>query len=74
MCALLDVGFKGYFTLECDTTLVKYNLWTGPRRRFEDGKRELKLCEPQLFMQRHIEPMMYETAKWILEAYDAFDE
>ena len=72
--ALIDVKFKGYFTLECDTSLVKYNLWTGPRRRFEDEKRALKLSEPQLFMQRHIEAMMYDTAKWMLEEYGILDE
>ena len=74
MCALIDVGFGGYFTLECDTSLVTYNLWTEPRRHFDGGARELKLCEPQLFMQRHIESMMYATAKWMLDSYGIFEE
>jgi hypothetical protein len=73
MCALIDARYDGYFTLECDTSLVTYDLWTGGRRRF-DGGRELKLCEPQLFMQRHIEAMMYETARWMLESYGIFEE
>ena len=30
--------------------------------------------EPQLFMQRHIEAMMYDTSKWMLEEYGLFDE
>ena len=72
--ALIDVGFKGYFTLECDSSLIKYNQWTGKRRRYENMKREQKLREPQLFMQRHIETMMYETAKWMLESYDLLEE
>ena len=67
----MDVNFKGYFTLECDSTLIKYNEWTGNRRRFE---RETRLREPQLFMQRHIEAMMYETSKWMLECYGILDE
>ena len=72
--ALIDVDFKGYFTLECDSTLIKYDQWTGKRRRFEtDGKRKI-LSEPQLFMQRHIESMMYDTAKWMLDAYGLFEE
>lgn len=69
--ALIDVGFKGYFTLECDSSLTKYNQWTGMRRRFEGAS---KLREPQLFMQRHIEAMMYDTAKWMLEEYGIFED
>lgn len=74
MHALIDVGFKGYFTLECSSTLTCYNQWTGKRRRFEAKDVPLKLSEPQLFMQRHMEAMLYDTAKWILEAYDLFEE
>ncbi len=69
--ALIDVNFKGYFTLECTSSLIKYDQWTGNRRRFE---KESKLREPQLFMQRHIEAMMYETSRWMLEAYGIFEE
>ncbi len=69
--ALIDVDFKGYFTLECDSSLVRYDQWTGMRRRFE---KSAKLREPQLFMQRHIEAMMYDTAKWMLEEYGLFEE
>ena len=69
--ALIDVNFKGYFTLECDSSLIKYNQWTGQRRRYDKAA---KLREPQLFMQRHIEAMMYETAEWMLKEYGIFDE
>ena len=69
--ALIDVNFKGYFTLECDSSLVKYDQWMGNRRRFEGDSR---LREPQLFMQRHIEAMMYDTSKWMLETYGIFEE
>ena len=69
--ALIDVKFKGYFTLECDSSLIKYNQWTGKRRRYEGAS---KLREPQLFMQRHIEAMMYDTSKWMLEEYGLFEE
>ena len=71
MSALIDVGFDGYFTLECSSSLVRYNQWTGKRRRFEPSSR---LREPQLFMQRHLEAMMHETAKWMLESYGIFEE
>jgi sugar phosphate isomerase/epimerase len=66
MHALIDVGFKGYFTLECDSSLRKYKHWLGWRRQYDQDTR---LSEPQLFMQRHIEKMMYETSEWMLKAY-----
>ena len=69
--ALRDVGFKGYFTLECVSTLRKYKEWTGWRRQYEEDTR---LSQPQLFMQRHIEKMMYETSEWMLKTYGLFEE
>ncbi len=69
--ALIDVKFNGYFTLECCSSLVRYDQWTGKRRRFEQTS---KLREPQLFMQRHIEAMLYDTSKWMLEQYGLFEE
>lgn len=69
LSALIDVGFQGAFTLECDSSLIKYDHWLGKRRRFQQEHRGLRLCEPQLFMQRHIEAMMYETARWMLDSY-----
>ena len=73
LSALIDVGFKGYFTLECGASLVKYDQWTGPRRRCAKEGIELKLCQPQLFMQQHMENLVYETAKWMLETYGVFE-
>jgi sugar phosphate isomerase/epimerase len=64
--ALIDVGFKGYFTLECNNSLRSFNCPTGWRREFD---KSALLREPQLFMQRHIEKMAYETAEWMLEQY-----
>lgn len=72
--ALIDANFQGDFTLECDSALVRYDCWVGKRRRFEKAGRELRLCEPQLFMQRHIEKMMYDTSKWMLETYGLWEE
>ena len=74
MNALVDVDFKGYFTMECHWTLVKYNQITGVRNRFEKAGATLKLSEPPLFMQQQVEKLMYDTAKWILTQYDLFEE
>ena len=73
LTALIDVGFKGYFTLECASSLIRYNGWPAKRRRFGDKPAERRLREPQLFMQRHIEAMMYDTSKWMLETYGVFE-
>ena len=72
--ALIDVDFKGYFTLECDASLVSYELWTGHRRHYDNQRGENKLSEPQLFMQRHIEAMMYETSEWMLSSYGLLEK
>ena len=74
MNALIDVGFNGYFTLECGTTLNVYNKWTEKRRRFESDKREPRLRDPQLFMQRQMERLTFETVKWMRESYGLFEE
>ena len=70
MNALIDVGFKGYFTLECASSLIPSRYWLGSRREFP---RDTRLAHPQLFMQRHLEALMYETAKHILSAYDLLE-
>lgn len=72
--ALIDSKFKGYLTFECGASLINSTLWTGHRRSFiKDGKPNL-LSEPQIFMQRHIDKMLYETGKWMLETYGIFEE
>ena len=71
--ALMDVGYKGYFTMECVWTLIKYDQITGPRNRFEKEGVSLKLKEPPLFMQQQLEKLMFDTAKWMLEQYGLFE-
>ena len=73
LSALIDVGFRGYFTLECDNSLISYHDWPSKRRRAAPTLHKQRLRDPQLFMQRHIEAMMYETAKWMLESYGVFE-
>lgn len=66
---LIDSGFGGYFTLEGGDSLRPY--WQGNRGRFE---KSALLREPQLFMQEHMEKMMYETSEWMLKTYGIFEE
>ena len=67
MHALIDAKYEGYFTLECSSSLLQ------PRRRREFAA-DTRLLKPQLFMQRHAEKLMYDTAKYILESYGLFEE
>ena len=69
--ALIDVGFKGYFTLECDTCLRRAKHWLGWRRDYE---KDTRLAEPQLFMQRKIESLLYDISEYILKSYNLFEE
>ncbi|MBE6667574.1 MAG: sugar phosphate isomerase/epimerase [Ruminococcaceae bacterium] len=69
--ALIDINYKGYFTLECDSSLVPSNYWLYDRREFE---RDTRLAEPPLFIRRKLEEINYETAKYILSQYGLFEE
>ena len=71
MHALIDIGYKGYFTLESDSSLVKKKGWPLSRRKFESDGR---LADPQLFMQRRLEALMYETAEYILDSYGLLEK
>ena len=66
MHALIDTGYKGYFTLEGGSSLVLKKGFPKSRRKFE---RDERLIEPQLFMQRKLEELMHETAEYILDSY-----
>lgn len=68
--ALIDVGFKGYFTLECGSSLRNARCWLGKRRPYEPDTR---LAEPQLFMQRQMEKLMYDTSAYILQTYGLYE-
>lgn len=71
MHALIDVGFKGPFTLECDTVFRASVYWQGHRRVFPEDNR---LAEPPLKMQDAAEKLAYVTGKYILDAYGLFEE
>lgn len=71
MTALTDIGFDGYFTLECDSSLRFSDCWLGGRRKFEKSSH---LAEPQLFMQRKIERLAYEAAEYILKGYSMLEQ
>lgn len=69
--ALTDMGYKGYFTLECCSSLIPKDYWLGGRRDFD---RDTRLAEPPLFMKESTEALLYETAKYLLSSYGIFEE
>ena len=71
MNALLAVGYRGYFTLECTSSMCSMR---ARHRGRTDFPWESPLGPPPLFLQRGLEALLYETAKYILSAYGAFEE
>ncbi len=71
MSALIDIGYNGYFTFEACSSLRPAKYWLGNRMAFEKNNR---LSEPQLFMQKQLEKLMYEMGVYILRQYDCFEE
>ncbi len=67
MCALTDINYKGVFTFEAGSSLKFENNWLAPRHKFEKSK---KLINPEIFMQKHLESLMYEIGEYILKSYD----
>ena len=71
MNALIDSRYKGYFTLEASSSLIKKNHWPYKRREYSGDER---LCNPAAFMQRELVALMYRTTEYMLKAYDVFEE
>lgn len=69
--ALIDIDYKGYFTLEATSSLVPKKCWLGNRKDFN---RDTRLANPPLFMQQRLVGMLYDTAKYMLDAYGLFEE
>lgn len=71
MCALLDVGYKGYFNFEVVNPLPSPNHHRYPRHKFE---RDTRLLHSTIEMQDQIEKLLYHIGEHCLRAYDCFEE
>lgn len=69
--ALIDIDYNGYFTFEAGSSLRPSRYWLGDRRSFE---KNMRLSEPQLFMQMHLERLLYDMGVYILKQYNCFEE
>ncbi|MBR5219956.1 MAG: sugar phosphate isomerase/epimerase, partial [Clostridia bacterium] len=65
MCGLRDIGYRGDFTFECDSSLRPANCWQGNRRRWKD---EI-IAEPPAAMFDAMERALYLCGEQILTAY-----
>ncbi len=71
MTALIDIDYKGIFTFEAGSSLRPAIYWQGNRMEF---KRDNRLSEPQLFMQKQIEKLLYDMGVYILKQYDCYED
>lgn len=67
MHGLMDINYKGYFTFEAGNILLPASC----RRPFEKDQR---LATAPLELRIKAENLLYEMGKYILEAYDCFEE
>ena len=67
MHGLTDIGYNGYFTFEIGGIYLP----AAKRRLFEEDTR---LAAAPLTLRRHMERYIYEMGKYILTAYDCFEE
>ena len=73
MQALLEIRFPGPFTLEATNTLLAKG--GSPHARTETaGIARRPLAQPSLELYRKAEGLLYEIGKFILTAYDCFEE
>lgn len=67
MCALLDIGYEGYFTFESDNLPLANHY----RKPFD---RDQRLLSVPLSIKMKAEELIYEIGKHILSSYDCFEE
>ena len=65
MCGLRDIGYRGVFTLECDSSARPAEYWQGDRRRWK----EERIAEPPLALVEALERALYVCGEEILAAY-----
>lgn len=71
MNGLIDINYKGVFTFEAGSVLKFKDNWLTPRRTYE---KSAKLANPEIFMQNHMERLMYEIGEHILKSYNLYEE
>ena len=68
---LIDTDYKGYFTFECDNFPMRGGGWPYLRRNHEPETARLQ--DPSLELKLMAENYLYETGKYLLSQYGAFE-
>ncbi len=68
---LMDAGYKGYFTFECDNFPMRGGGW--PYCRRNDVPEGARLQNASLELKLMAENYLYETGKYLLETYGVFE-
>lgn len=71
MTALTEIGFNGYFTFECSTSVIFDKNWLNKRRVFEKNTRALN---PGLELKKKMVSAAFEAGKQILTAYGCCEQ
>lgn len=66
MRALMDIDYRGYFTFEAGSVLHPSH--------FMPGGFAANTGSPLLFMQEHLEKLLYDTGVFLLKRYRCFEE
>ena len=69
--ALIDIGYKGYFTFEADSTLSFGKTWLLNRREFD---KDTRLFNPTTEMFDAAEKFLFDIGKACLNAYGIYEE
>lgn len=69
---LIDAGYRGYFTFECDNFPMRGSGWPYSRRNDEPDKARLQ--DPSLELKIMAEEYLYETGKYLLSRYGLLEE
>ena len=70
LCALIEIGFSGPFTLECNNTLVLPHGWPFGRGEYAESK---KLLTPPVFAYDALEKLLFDLGKYMLTSYGVYD-
>lgn len=74
MQGLLDVNYDGVFNFEASYTLLHHqNLPYARKPWVHNGKTIKTLLDPSMQLKKKAVELLYETGKYLLEAYDCFE-
>jgi hypothetical protein len=74
MQGLVDVGYAGPFTFEASYTLLHQRNLPYHRQPFQYGDQTVtKLLSPSIGLKQQAMDLLYETGKYILEAYGLYE-